>query len=310
MNACCSPDCSCIPKNLSIESTLRRGDGDGDGERHTSEVSCMWYSPLLAACCRTPRALATAGGLKLSARRGRESMGEQIRMPQKIRDNMGMHGTTYIAWICIRSMAASPRCPPGVAGCCCRPCSLADSSPRRDCVFQVGAATSDCVQTPSVPATTASANQTGEWSGTGPLGRKGRQGSRLTQTGLTTDRLADWRFPIVTLSQSVNHEPSIARSHSHSIRDQCQFPVPIYAYPPNPIRMMMQSLPQPSQHAQYLSRDQLPGAKHTSVSVSVQPTRRRPSHSLALHGTPCLALGPAAFRPPRARMVPRTAKKY
>lgn len=75
---------------------------------------------------------------------------------------MGVRSRTYIASRDTLSMAASPRCLPDVVSYCCRPCSLADSSPRRDCVFQVEVAISDFVQTPSVSATTASANQTGK----------------------------------------------------------------------------------------------------------------------------------------------------
>lgn len=54
--------------------------GRGGSNARTSEVSCIWYSLLLAACWIKPPALATAGGLKLS--RGTEH-GEQIFASKK-----------------------------------------------------------------------------------------------------------------------------------------------------------------------------------------------------------------------------------
>ena len=52
-----------MPNKLSTKPT----PGRGESKARTSEVSCIWYSLLLAACWITPPALATAGGLKLSA---------------------------------------------------------------------------------------------------------------------------------------------------------------------------------------------------------------------------------------------------
>jgi hypothetical protein len=152
-------------------------------------VRCIEYSLLLPPCWITPRALATAGGLKLSVRRVERVSGFLL---QKFRNIMGVHGKTYIASICTPSMVASPGSLPGVVSDRGRPCSLADSSPQRDCVFQAGVSTSDFVQTPSVPATTAmaSANQT----------TKGGWVQALTRSYFRQTRACPgWPFPIVTL---------------------------------------------------------------------------------------------------------------